>query len=333
MARSAANCLRAAAWSCLATALCAQERGDLRLRLASLPGLAPAARTVALRAIADDVLFCVDAVESDHAAQALKDHAAKGLFYSPAASEPAELWFEYVRALRRLDVRRAGPDPDALAFTLKQLLDQRAQLHGLVARLQPGNAPSLHDLTAFGWHGAGEILEATADLAERQGPRARAVGEELARFLACEAPHPLTPHQEGGAGVGEAAPLDSVARGFPIVWLDGYRIALARAVLATEPAGVDLTHATLHLLYSPRRDDRLHAIARLQQGPLGELAVPHLVARLDDGERLVVREAIVALGAGGPAATAARPALQRLAEGADQELRAIAAAALRQLAR
>lgn len=332
MARFPATYLRAATCCCVATVLVAQERSELRLRLALLPDLAPAARLLALRAIADDVLFCEDAAESFQAGQALQDHAAKGLFFSPSATQPSETWYEYVRAMRRLEVRRTGSDPDAQATTLQNLLARRAQLQPMLARLNRGNAPSVYDLTSFGWHGAGEVLQAVADLAARQGKSARSIGAELAQYLACEQPHPLTPHLEGSANVGETAP-DVAGREFPIVWLDGYRIAMARAVLATEPPGVDLAHAILHLLYSPARADRLDAIAALRNAPLTEAAVQHLAAQLGDADRLVVREAIGALGAGGPAATAARGQLQQLADGSDKELKAIATIALRQLGR
>lgn len=315
-----------------ATAIAAQSPGGLVRQVTELPKLAIEARLAALTAVADALPFCDDGQRGE-ATAALRRLAADGLFYSPSATTPTLHWFQYERAIRRSEVRDRGGDARALGSTLQQLLERRANLRPMIGALGggQGDAPSVHDLTAFGWHGAGEVLEAVADLAERQGEDAAAVGAELANYLACERPHPLASHQEGGAGLGETAPADTPARHFPVLWGDGYRIALARAVLATRPPGVDLTHAVLHLLYSPRRADRLDAIARLRTAPLTADAVIHLVAQLGDGDRLIVREAIVALGGGGPAARAARERLQQVAGGDDKELRAIAVRALQQL--
>jgi hypothetical protein len=301
-------------------------------RVAALRDLAPAPRLAALTAIVDELVFADDPQRSD-AMNALRAHAANGLFYSPSATEPSMLWFQYERACRRSEVRRKGATPQALEQTLGALRERRAGALPMIGALRKGQATELYDLTSFGWHGAGEVLEAVADLAEQKGEAARDVGAELAKYLACEKPHPLQPHLEAGAGLGEAVPAATEASRFPVLWGDGYRIALARAVLATKPAGVDATHAVLHLLYSPRRADRFDAIARLRGAALGADAVTHLVAQLGDADRLVVREVIALLGSGGEAARAARERLRELANGTDKELRATAERALKQLDR
>ncbi|MCA8948658.1 MAG: hypothetical protein KDE27_04105 [Planctomycetes bacterium] len=314
-----------------------QQPGELATRIARLAELAPEARLDALTSVADDLLFC-DRAGAGDAVAALRQLAADELFYSPSANEPSLLWFQYERALRRGDVRAAGRDPAALIRQLDQLRIRRATLLPIVAQMGGGQgaAPSVFDLARFGWHGAGEVLEAIADLAAREGTSAAAVGAELANYLACERPRPSEPHVEGSAGLAETPPTDTPARHFPVLWGDDYRFALARAVLAIEPPETDLEPALLHLLYSPARAERLDAITRLRLQPLSPDAVTHLAAQLseplDDGDRLVVREAITALGSGGAAATAARESLQRLAAGEDRELRAVAARALEQLA-
>jgi hypothetical protein len=306
----------------------AQSAPSLTARVAALRELAPAARVVELRAIADALLFRDDQQERAAVVAALRTAAGTGAFYSPSRTEPSFLWFEFERALRRADVRAAGRGPAELERTLQQLLARRKLVPlGILG----GAPPRVHDLTSFGWHGSGEVLEAVADLAEGQGTAASAVGAELAEYLDCEKPHPLTPHPEGAAGLAEQPTLEVEARHFPVMWSDGYRIALARAVLATRPPGVDLSQATLHLLYSPRRADRLAAIEHLREGPLTAAAVEHLIAQLGDGDRLVVREAVVTLGGGGDAAREAVDALRKVATGDDKELRTVAERAIARL--
>lgn len=314
-----------------AAPLCAQATTDLAQQIAGLPALTAGQRVDALTAIADALPFAAD---PDRAAAvgALRLLAKNGVFYSPSPRQPTLTWFQYERALRRSEVRDAGDEPAALSTTLQLLRARRATMLPLIQQLG-GNreAPSVYDLTAFGWHGAGEVLEAVADLAARRGGEARAVGAELAKYLACEQPHPAQPHPEGAAGCGEPTPDDAPESRFPILWGDGYRFALARAVLATEPPGVDPSGAVQHLLYSPRRDDRLDAIARLRKAQLDTAAVTHLGAQLDDADRIVVREALLALGDGGPAVETTRQRLRRIAGGDDRELRTLAARALEQL--
>lgn len=328
-ARGYSGALLPLAIACVAAAVGAQTQATLMQQTAGLPALAKEARLVALTTIADALPFAEDR-ERAEATAALRRLAGDGMFFSPTATEPTMHWFEFERALRRSEVRDAGSDPQALGRTLQKVLQRRVGLRPMLRR-RGGEGPSVYDITSFGWHGAGEVLEAVADLAERHGEAAREVGAELARYLACEKPHPLQPHAEGAAGLGEPAPQGLPAQRFPVLWSDGYRIALARAVLATRQPDVDTIHAVLHLLYSPRRADRLEAIARLRAAPLTADAVTHLVAQLADADRLVVREAISTLGGGGPAARAALPQLQSLADGTDKELAAIAARALQLL--
>ncbi|HEY3495493.1 MAG TPA: hypothetical protein VGK73_12440, partial [Polyangiaceae bacterium] len=63
------------------------------------------------------------------------------------------------------DVRSAGSDPRSAAATLKQITDRRAGMRGMFGGM--AREASIYDVTAFGWHGAGEVLEAVADLAAR----------------------------------------------------------------------------------------------------------------------------------------------------------------------
>ena len=308
----------------------AQAPTDLAAQASKLPQLEPAARVTALRAIGDALLRCGDADERQRAIETLRRQADDGLFCSPSATEPSLLWFEFVRAMRRADVRAAGDGVPAITRTLGSLVDRRKELAGVAAAWQ-GQPADLHNLRSFGWHGSGEVLEAIAELAESHGEAARELGGTLAQFLSHEPIEPPAPHQEGGAGVGDTLPETLASQQFPILWADGYRIALARAVLATRPPGADLPTATLHLLYSQRRDDRLQAIARLRTAPIPEAAVPHLIHALGDGDRLVVRETILLLGAAGTIAAPARAALQQLADGADREWRTLAKRALQQI--
>jgi hypothetical protein len=322
-------------------------RGDahpaLAVLVSELPELSETLRPLALRAIGNGVLFCADDEVRQRTATMLRAYAQQELFYSPAKDAPSMLWYEYVRALRRIDVRARGADHDALLATLQSFLVHRKQSRAMLGRLPGnggnGNQASVYDLTSYGWHGAQEVLEAVAELAERHGDKARDLAAELQQFLAFERPSPIVRNQEGVAGCGESPPVDTPALHFPVLWVDDYRIALAHALVAIDPAAARTTAADQHLLYSPRRADRLDAIARLRSAPLTEAAVTHLVAQLRDRDRLVVREVISALGSGGPAARAARPYLQKIADGFlqkvtggdDKELRAIAARALQQL--
>lgn len=279
-------------------------------------------RTSLLRAIANGLLGAGDGFV--HAVRiALPGWCEAGWVYTEDPGEPTFAWYEYVRIVRRLKLRR-DPSVEGLLARLGEIHRRRGGLKG------PFLGGDVHDLGSFGQHATREELEGIAELALSHGDAARDAVAELARYLACEEPRPGIVLKERCAGIGENAPVKSPAVEYPTLWRrDDWRFAIARAVVAIGADDEQRVHALRHLLHAPAVADRMAAIetVRARAQPWDAFA-SDIAACLQAEERIVVRAALVTLGlADGLPLPVER--LRELAAGPDRELAVLSERLLR----
>ena len=305
-------------------------QGAIPALVDAVPRAAPAVRDPLLHALGTCVLAADDAEVRGEVEGSLTEWAKAGLCYSPDAATATFAWYEFVRVRRCLAVRTVGTDVPGLLTYLAHVRQQRQMIAGF-----GGNTPAdqICNLGRFGQHGTREEIEAIADLALALGPDAREVAVVLAEYLGHEPPRPGEVIVEHCAGIGEEAPVDTPAVRFPTRWhRDAWRFASARVIFALHPDAERREHALRHLLHAPSSLQRLDALAAVRAWPESWVAfAPELAACLQDGERDVVREALVTLGLADAATVAgvSGTALQDLAGGKDRELAALARRARR----
>jgi hypothetical protein len=278
-----------------------------------------------LRALVNGVLDA-DGEAVDALRGALPRWAAAGRFYSAEPDAPTFAWQEYVRLQRRLALCAADAEPDALRDALAAIHRSRAEGAALFGGLGAAREYPVFDLNAHGQHGQREMLEAVAERAQRHGDAARALVEELARYLAYEPPRAGIVLTEHCAGIGENAPADLPAVQHPTLWRrDDWRFACARAVLALHPERGARTLALRQLLHAPAAFERMRALETVRQWPRPwDAFADDLAARLADDDRAVVREALITVGLDDAVRESLRAALERIAGSDDRELALLA---------
>ena len=118
---------------------------------------------------------------------------------------------------------------------------------------------------------------------------------------------------------------------FPTRWrYDHWHFPVAQAVLAHSKVDSERELALRHLLHADVDATRLPAIERLRMWPRPwRPFLADLAAGLQSPSRCIRRATVVTLGMAGALPADVRAPLQRLAEGDDAELRALAKRALR----
>lgn len=266
--------------------------GEVKRLFAMVPQRPEPVRTSLLRALTNGVLYC-DADAAADVRDALPAWSEARYFYTASADTPTFAWNEYIRLKRRLLLRR-DPSVAGLQGRMAQIFLRRGAGNFAFG----GRKMDVYDMNSFGQHNTREEFEAIAELSLRHGEVAVAVVTELGKYLSCEEPRPGIVLQEHCAGIGEVAPVPAPEVKLPTLWRrDDWRFAVARAVLAIGDDDGQRTHALRHLLHAPLAVDRLAAIETVRAWPPPWTAfAADLAACLRNGDRVIVRAALVTLG-------------------------------------
>lgn len=210
---------------------------------------------------------------------------------------------------------------------------QKAQILDAISRAEArfalsADAPMEVLVQALREHTNSHVRELTIELVGHRGNEARPFLRELGQALEQSHPKVLRSFGDAVSAAGRAASTSSWASHDEAV-----HAAAATAMVRIAPADPLVVPAHAYrLLHAAEVELRLESARALgARGAEAERAVPSLVAALADTNVLVLREVITALGLIGPAATDALPVLEPLAEDNDQQTRARAQAALRQI--
>ncbi|MBK8098184.1 MAG: hypothetical protein IPK26_13815 [Planctomycetes bacterium] len=304
--------------------------------IATLPQIDEPHRSPLLRAIANGAFDASDDAV-DVLAQKLPEWAAAGVFYTQDAGQPTFAWYEYVRIVRRLQLRGKHQQQGGLQQALAAIRAGRNGIMilpvGFLGGGPAGVPPKPHDLNAFGQHGTREELEAIAELVARETTPDRAVIEELARYLECESPRPGIILTEHCAGIGENAPFEAPEVRLPTLWRrDDWRFAIARVTVQHHPEASAREHAFRHLLHADGAWERIEMLGKLRTWPRPWTGfLPELLANLDHPDRLVVRETLLTLALAGGDAAGAKERLTAMTSGNDREIATLTQRALRAL--
>jgi hypothetical protein len=166
-----------------------------------------------------------------------------------------------------------------------------------------------------------DAAELAAERLVAFGPEARAALPALLRLLQSHPEPTVRVRTNRPAGVAGLPHATSEAR-----------VVAAVAIVAIAPRGDEALAAQAVLLQHGAPEQRLLALAALRERGEVDARTVALVARLcTDRDTLLAREAVTTLGALGPAARSAAPALERLLKHRDAPLAAAARTALRQV--
>jgi hypothetical protein len=297
--------------------------------VAIVPEHAEPLRSHLLRAVSNGVLLA-DAGVRNEALAAAHAWAEAGLCYSLAADQPTFAWHEYVRLVRRVRVADFGRDAEALRAAIEQLRWERRIV------IRPGKGEKPPDdyhcaIDSFGAHGQRELLEAIGEFARTCPDAIDDVLDELACYLRYSPPQPPRLRTEHCAGIGEKAPNTMPGLKWPTQWrYDEWHFPCALAVFERSGKAEARELALRHLLHASDTTTRLRAIEAVRQWPGERLAFALDLAHcLDADTRDVVREALVTVLRAPVVTKTARGRLQRIADGPDRELAALARRALR----
>jgi len=285
-------------------------------------------RSHLLRALSNGSLFAT-VTQRQTIRAAVKNWAAKGMLYSPSADEPTFAWYEYVRLVRRMALADRGSDAVAITQAMTHLRNERGAVP--IFGGQPVKDKHPHcAIESFGAHGQREQLEGIAELAIGCPEVTAEVLDELHAYLRLSPPREPRMRTEHCAGIGEYAPNKLPGTKWPTKWLyDDWHFACARAVLLHSKDQEARTLALRHLLYASNVAMRLRAIEDVRQWPKPWTAfAKDLQQCLTADDRIIVRAAVLTIGQEPELAAASRTELQRLVNGKDRELAAMAKRAL-----
>jgi FXSXX-COOH protein len=251
---------------------------------------------------------------------------------------PTFAWYEYVRLVRRVRLADLGRDAAALRTAIDQLRRERAAGGGAFFTIVAGQAVERKKpddyhcaIDSFGAHGQRELLEGIGELARTCPDGIDDVLYELASYLRWSPPQPPRLRTEHCAGIGENAPNALPAVSWPTQWrYDEWHFPCALAVFERHQEAEVRELALRHLLYASDTTTRLRAIEAVRQWPRERrIFADDLAHCLDAEARDVVREALVTIQRSPDVVGALRTRLQRIADGSDRELAALAKRALR----
>lgn len=285
-------------------------------------------RSHLLRALSNGALFATSK-QRQRIRTAVKVWAAKGMLYSPSADEPTFAWYEYVRLVRRMTLADRGNDTAAISKAMTHLRNERGAVP--IFGGQPVKDKHPHcAIESFGAHGQREQLEGIAELAIRCPDVTAEVLDELHAYLRLSPPREPRTRTEHCAGIGEYAPNKLPGTKWPTKWLyDDWHFACARAVLLRSGDQEARTLALRHLLYASNVATRLRALEDVRQWPKPWTAfAKDLQQCLTADDRIIVRAAVLTIGQDPELAAASTTELQRLVNGTDRELAAMAKRAL-----